>query len=185
MQNLSTFNYNSNFSSNLNGSNSVNYLLSYHGSNKKLSREEIYNITKLEEVMNISYKDFLRLLCVYQIKNRDKYLKNFVILFRKHDSDSDGILTENEFSNLIRDIPYCKDNEDEYIFKFLSIIDPFNNKKITFSECVSILSMEMVDVIEDNIQNEDNKENNEEINNKIKIKKDIKNQVSLLDKICL
>ena len=185
LQNLSTFNYNSNFSSNLNGSNSVNYLLSYHGTNKKLSREEIYNITKLEEVMNISYKDFLRLLCVYQIKNRDKYLKNFVILFRKHDSDSDGILTENEFSNLIRDIPYCKDNEDEYIFKFLSIIDPFNNKKITFSECVSILSMEMVDVIEDNIQNEDNKENNEEINNKVKIKKDIKNQVSLLDKICL
>ena len=190
-QNVSTFNYNSNFSNNLKGSNSMNYLLSYHGANnKKLSREEIYNITKMNEVMNITYKDFLRLLCLYQIKNRDKYLKNFVKLFRKHDTDLDGILTENEFANLIRDIPYCKNNEDEYIFKFLSIIDPFNNKKITFSECVSILSMEMIEEnSEENdkiIINEDNKEKKEEnINNKVKIKKNNKNLVSLLDKICL
>ena len=165
LQNLSTFNYNSN-NNNLNNSNSMNYLLSYHSNNKKLSREEIYNITKLGEEMNISYKDFLRLLCIYQIKNRDKYLKNFVKLFRKYDNDLDGILNEDEFSNLIRDIPYCKNNEDEYIFKFLSIIDPFNNKKITFSECVSILSMEIID------------NNNNDIKNN-------KNQVSLLDKICL
>ena len=165
LQNLSTFNYNSN-NNNLNSSNSMNYLLSYHSNNKKLSREEIYNITKLGEEMNISYKDFLRLLCIYQIKNRDKYLKNFVKLFRKYDNDLDGILNEDEFSNLIRDIPYCKNNEDEYIFKFLSIIDPFNNKKITFSECVSILSMEIID------------NNNNDIKNN-------KNQVSLLDKICL
>ena len=184
----------------------MNYLLSYHGANnKKLSREEIYNITKMNEVMNITYKDFLRLLCLYQIKNRDKYLKNFVKLFRKHDTDLDGILTENEFANLIstdldgiltenefanliRDIPYCKNNEDEYIFKFLSIIDPFNNKKITFSECVSILSMEMIEEnSEENdkiIINEDNKEKKED-NNKVKIKKNNKNLVSLLDKICL
>ena len=189
-QNVSTFNYNSNFSNNLKGSNSMNYLLSYHGANnKKLSREEIYNITKMNEVMNITYKDFLRLLCLYQIKNRDKYLKNFVQLFRKHDTDLDGILTENEFANLIRDIPYCKNNEDEYIFKFLSIIDPFNNKKITFSECVSILSMEMIEEnSEENDKiniNEDNKEKKEDNNNKVKIKKNNKNLVSLLDKICL
>ena len=127
LQNLSTFNYNSNFSSNLNGSNSMNYVLSYHGIKaKKLSREDIYNLTKLNEEMSITYKDFLRLLCIYQIKNRDKYLKNFVTLFRKHDSDLDGILNGNEFVNLIRDISYCKNNEDNYILKFLIIIDPFN-----------------------------------------------------------
>jgi len=190
LQNLSTFNYNSNLSSNLNGSNSMNYLLSYHGSNaKKLSREEIYNITKLNEDMNIAYKDFLRLLCIYQIKNRDKYLKNFVTLFRKHDSDLDGILNENEFANLIRDIPYCKNNEDEYIFRFLSIIDPFNNKKITFSECVSLLSMEMIEEeLEENIKinnNGENKDKKEENNNQVKIKKNNSNKISLLDKICL
>ena len=194
LPNLSTFNYNSNFSNNLNGSNSMNYLLSYHGTNKKLSREDIYNITKLEDMMNITYKDFLRLLCIYQIKNRDKYLKNFVNLFRKHDSDLDGILTETEFANLIRDIPYCKSNEDEYIFKFLSIIDPFNNKKITFSECVSILSMEMIEQNPEDYNKENNNEANtnevntekkEDNNYNAKSKRNIKNQISLLDKICL
>ena len=71
----------------------------------------------------------------------------------------------------------------------MSIIDPFNNKKITFSECVSILSMEMIEEnSEENdkiIINEDNKEKKEENNNKVKIKKNNKNLVSLLDKICL
>jgi hypothetical protein len=185
LHNLSTFNYNS---SHLNGCNSMNYLLpTNHSNNRKLSREEIFNITKLNEEMNISYKDFLRLLCAYQIKNRDKYLKNFVELFRKHDKDLDGILNENEFSNLIRDIPFCKNNADEYIFKFLSIIDPFNNKKITFSECISILSME---IVEENFIDDDIKEKNTEENNKdkkdekkSKIKRH-RNQISLLDKIC-
>ena len=165
LQNLSTLNYNSN---NLNNSNSMNYLLSYHGTNRKLTREEIFNINKLTEEMNIKYQDFLRLLCVYQIKNRDKYLKNFVTLFRKYDTDLDGILNENEFSKLIKEIPYCKNNnnDEEYVYKFLSIIDPFNNKKITFSECVSILSMEMID-------DDNNKDKNK------------KKKISLLDNICL
>ena len=134
-------------------------------SNKKLTREEIFNLNKLNEEMNINFKDFLKLVSDYQIKSREKYLKNFVKLFRKFDVDSDGILNENEFINLIKNIPYCQNNIDEYTFKFLSIIDPFNNKKITFSECVSLFSMEII--------NENNNNNN---NN---------NQMSLLDKICM
>ena len=134
-------------------------------SNKKLTREEIFNLNKLNEEMNINFKDFLKLVSDYQIKSREKYLKNFVKLFRKFDVDSDGILNENEFINLIKNIPYCQNNIDEFTFKFLSIIDPFNNKKITFSECVSLFSMEII--------NENNNNNN---NN---------NQMSLLDKICM
>ena len=183
----------------------MNYLLSYHGTKRKLTREELFNISKLKDELNIPYKEFLRLLCVYQIKNRDKYLKNFVILFRKYDTDLDGILNENEFIGLINDIPYCKNNADEYIFKFLSIIDPFNNKKITFSECISLFSME---IIEDNNdqENKENEENNKENTDKNRNKdknnnnmntntneskknnpinnNENNNQISLLDKIC-
>ena len=204
--NLSNANFNLNNNSsnnininNLNNTNSMNYLLSYHGTTRKLSREELFNLSKLKEELNIQYKDFLRLLCIYQIKSRDKYLKNFVKLFRKFDTDLDGILTENEFIGLINEIPCCKNNADEYIFKFLSIIDPFNNKKITFSECISLFSME---IIEDNDQNkiengENNKEDNQINNNKNgekenesnknnnNTKNNDNNQVSLLDKICL
>ena len=45
---------------------------------------------------------------------------------------------------MIKDIPYCQNNFEDYVFRFLSAIDPFNNKKITFNECVSLFSMEMI-----------------------------------------
>ena len=197
--NINSNNSNANFN-NLNNTNTMNYLFSYHGTTRKLSREELFNLSKLKDELNIQYKEFLKLLCVYQIKNRDKYLKNFVKLFRKYDTDLDGILNENEFVGLIKDIPCCKNKADEYIFKFLSIIDPFNNKKITFSECVSLFSME---IMEDANNNENsNKDIIDKVNNKnidngneSRIENNVgtennnnintSNPVSLLDKICL
>lgn len=131
------------------------------GTQKKLTREEIFNLNKVKEEMSISYKDFIKLVSDHQIRSREKYLKNFVKLFRKFDSDSDGILDEKEFISLLKDIPSCKDNVETIAFKFLSVIDPFNNQKVTFSECVSIFSMEF-------IKGEEGKP-----------------PVSLLDKICL
>ena len=60
---------------------------------------------------------------------------------------------------------------------------------ITFSECVSLLSMEMVDEnLEENTKvndNGENKDKKEENNNQVKIKKNNRNKISLLDKICL
>lgn len=131
------------------------------GAQKKLTREEIFNLNKVKEEMSISYKDFIKLVSDHQIRSREKYLKNFVKLFRKFDSDSDGILDEKEFISLLKDIPSCKENVETIAFKFLSVIDPFNNQKVTFSECVSIFSMEF-------IKGEEGKP-----------------PVSLLDKICL
>ena len=148
----------------------------------------MFNMFKFNEDDSILYKSFINIIGDHQIRNREKYLKNFVKMFRKYDVDFDGVLNENEFINMIKEIPYCQNNVDDYIFRFLSTIDPFNNKKITFSECVSILSMEMIEEnSEENDKiniNEDNKEKKED-NNKVKIKKNNKNLVSLLDKICL
>ena len=186
MGNQSTPNLNLNNSmnnfNNLNNSYSGPNSMKYLGKNRKLSREELFNLSKLKDELNIKYTEFLKILCVHQIKNRDKYLENFVKLFKKYDTDNDGILNENEFISLIKDIPYCQNNVEEYVYKFLTIIDPLNNKRVTFSECISLFSMENVEEIEDNkedkvkIDNENNIENNNFNQNK---------QVSLLDKICL
>ena len=152
-------NYNEYSNSNLNNNNIYS---NYNSKNKnlKLTREQIFNLNKIKDDLSIPYKDFLKLVGEHQIKSREIYLKNFVQLFRTFDNDSDGILNEEEFINLIKSINFLQNNVDDYIFKFLSIIDPFNNQKITFSECVSLFSLE---IINDN-------ENN---------------QISLLDKICL
>ncbi len=142
-----------------------NYSKSYSSpkTKNKLTREEIFNLVKNKEEMNILYYDFINIIGNYQVRNRDKYLKNFVTLFRKFDIDGDGILNEKEFIELIKSIPYCQKNIEINIFKFLSIVDPFNNKKITFSDCILLFSM-------DDLEENEN-ENSEKTN--------------LLDKICL
>ena len=167
--NITTIGNNNNNSNLTYGNNNYINTLSSTKLKTKLTREEIFNLSKNKEEMNIPYKDFIRIVCNHQIKTRDKYLKNFVKLFKKYDNDSDGILNEEDFINLVKSIPYCQNNIEEYIFKFLSIIDPFNNKKITFSECVSLFSMEEIEEEENENQSEKNQSNSK----------------SLLDKICL
>ena len=192
----------------LSGSSSAEFIknnptiyLTTHGT-KKLTRKDIMlSFFKSQEEDNITYKNFIKLVGEHQIRNRDKYLKNFVQLFRKFDTDIDGVLNENEFINMIKEIPYCQNNLDDYVFRFLSTIDPFNNKKITFNECVSLFSMEIIS--DNDNDNEKDKENVNENNNqdnqvnqvqendkqKSEENKDKtnmeKNPISLLDKICL
>ena len=206
------------YDNNTNINNSTTYIET-HGP-KKMTRREMFDLYQFSEDLHIFYKHFINVIGEYQIKLREKYLKNFVKLFRKHDTDLDGVLNENEFINLIKDIPFCQNNLDEFIFKFLSVIDPFDNKVFIFNDCVSLFSLE---IIQENIINNDNEGNNDIINNinyeiKDKDKEElengnkenvsennnnytnnlsvgnnkeehrvniIRNQISLMDKICL
>ena len=167
LKNNESMNYN-NFEQNISNTSLGNNIIhsSSKSKNGRLTREEIFNLNKVKDELSIPYKDFLKLVGEHQIRSREIYLNNFVILFRKFDSDGDGILNEDEFIGLIKSIPFLQNNIDDYIFKFLSIIDPFNNKRITFSECVSLFSMEIM-----NDENNNNYQNQEPI--------------SLLDRICL
>jgi hypothetical protein len=66
-------------------------------------------------------------------------------------------MSEDEFTVLLSMTGIYTDVED-HSFRLLTMIDPYNNKQITFSECVSVFSMEILE--------EDG------------------GQISLLDKIC-
>ena len=119
---------------------------------KKVTREDLSNINKLKFEANIPYNDFIQIVCENQIKNREKYLKNFVNLFRKFDKDGDGVLNEEQFIGMIKAIPYCQNNIEEYIEKFLGIIDPFNHKKFTFNNCVTLFSSEIIIIFFENLE---------------------------------
>ena len=184
--------------------NSSNSYIDTHGP-RKMTRREMFDLYQFTEDIHIFYKHFINIVGEYQIKLREKYLKNFLKLFRKFDKDLDGILNEGEFIALIKDIPYCQNNINEYIFKFLSTIDPLDNKIFTFNDCVSLFSLEIIR--ENNNENEgkdeniisENKEidevengNNENIINNNDNKEEKKendnqniNEMSLMDKICL
>ena len=71
----------------------------------------------------------------------DKYLKNFVILFRKCDFDNNGILNEEEFKELLKNLKIYDDHLEENANRLLHIIDPQNHKQIIFSDCVSLFKM--------------------------------------------
>ena len=116
------------------------YLKNKFDSDKKLTREEIINLTKVKDEYNIPFKDFIKILHEFQIKTREKYLRNFVIMFKKFDTDNNGIIDEEEFINLIYNLNLFVTQIKENVVNLLTLVDPYNNKQITFSECVTLLS---------------------------------------------
>ena len=72
---------------------------------------------------------------------RESYLKPFVDLFKKLDDNNDGILNEKQFINLVKNMNIYDDNNfDLGINELLNDIDPYRNKQITFTDCVTLFS---------------------------------------------
>ena len=119
--------------------------------NIKMTRTEKYNMLLIPDDKNILYDDFIRIVLNSHIRFRDRQLKNFVELFKSVDIDRDGVINEDEFAELIQKMKIFKEEEIENkIFYFLEKIDPFDNQKITFSECINFFSGELITEIDDN-----------------------------------
>ena len=114
------------------------FLKSKLDTERKLTREEIIQFSKMKEEYNIPLKDLVKILHEFQIKLREKYLKNFVILFKNVDRDNNGIINEEEFVSLLYNMNIFGEQLKMKIVELLTHIDPYNNKQITFSECVNL-----------------------------------------------
>lgn len=104
----------------------------------------------------IPYNDFVKVLLDFQLNGHKRFLKKFVKLFRMFDQDKNGILNELECKQLLLAINPLR-NEEE-IDELLTMMDPYNNQQITFSECVTFLSAELVRMM----NNHRNQKQNEE-----------------------
>ena len=159
------------FNNGLNASSSPNNNVSYMKTinnptsvNSKMSRVEKYNMLLFTDEKNILYSDFIKIVLDNHIRFRDKQLKNFVEIFRSVDTNRDGVINEEEFGELIQKMKIFKEDDVENrIFQYLEIIDPFDNQKITFSECVTFFSGEIIEDID--------------INGNVK-------EISILEKVC-
>ena len=144
---LNTFNSLNNVTSNNNTNNNSLYIntIGNISTNNKLSRVEKYNTLLFTEEKNILFKDFIKIVLDDHIRFRDKQLKKFVELFKIVDKNRDGIINEEEFTELVQKMKIFKEDEVENrIFQYLEKIDPFDNQKFTFSECVTFFSGEMI-----------------------------------------
>lgn len=112
----------------------------------KVSREEaIIQREKERGLRNrILYSEFVNFLLDFQLHGHQKFLSNFVKVFKKVDMDSDGILNEKEFTKLLATVNLGFNESD--CNRLLQLIDPFDNQNITFSECVALFSTELVPV---------------------------------------
>jgi hypothetical protein len=108
-------------------------------------------------------------------------LKKFVKLFKKFDKDGDGVLNEEQFIEMVKNIPYCQNNLEEYIQIFLSKIDPNNHKKFTFNDCVNLFSSIIIDEKNSQIYLKQESDNKESPN----VGLTIQDETTLLDNICL
>ena len=132
---------------NLNLNNSLNnsYMNTYGNVSNKLSRVEKYNLFYFTDEKNILYSNFMKIILDNHIRFRDKQLKIFVDLFKSVDTNRDGIINEDEFSELIQKMKIFKEEEIEnVIFQYLEKLDPFDYQKFTFSECINFFSSEFI-----------------------------------------
>ena len=71
------------------------------------------------------YFDFQKVILDFQLREHEKFLSKFTELFKTVDTDTDGIINEEEFKKLLRTMNVLSgDDEIDYL---LQAVDPFNN----------------------------------------------------------
>ena len=92
--------------------------------------------------MQVKYSHFLHHLLTFQLSGHRAFLQKFYTTFQIHDKDSNGVLNEDQMRMLVRDVDPSKQDHD--IDGIINKVDPYNNQNITYSECVNVLSTELV-----------------------------------------
>ena len=148
--------------------------------NKNIFMKKIKEITNSKdnnENINVNTNDIYNIILEIEIKKRNSFLKNFKILFKRIDTDSDGIINSYDtsilFGIIFEEIKKDLINEEGYQFdknKFVDdLMNSFKNyisKSLTFSQIVKCLENSNKKILEflsksQNIQ--ENNNNNDDI----------------------
>ena len=120
--------------------------------NKNLFLNKIYEIKDKNKIINI--EDIYNIILEIEIKDRNTYLKNFRILFKRVDTDSDGTINYYDSSNLFglifdeikNDLENENENSDtniksknEFVNNLMKIFNNNIPKILTFSQIVKYL----------------------------------------------
>ena len=92
--------------------------------------------------IDIYYEDFIKVVQGCQLEAHERFLSKFFQLFRRFDSDHNGILDENEFRQLILAIGGKSESQ---VRKLCRHVDPTAGT-ITYSECVALLQGDIAEL---------------------------------------
>ncbi|GKT17989.1 hypothetical protein ADUPG1_011215 [Aduncisulcus paluster] len=87
------------------------------------------------------FSTFLEILLDNQLKGHCEFLRRFITLFRRFDTDSDGIVTEKDCESIM--LSMDPGMSRARLLAALDALDPHGNKMITFNRCVCVLSDEI------------------------------------------
>ncbi|KAH9599483.1 hypothetical protein LSM04_003680 [Trypanosoma melophagium] len=108
---------------------------------RRRTTQKAQEVVQKDEVQ-LSYIEFIRILLNFQLEGHKRFLGRFLAIFRQHDHDRNGIVNAQEFAATLKSLDSSKTDED--VNAVLEPIDPFGNQLITYSECVTFLSTEIV-----------------------------------------
>lgn len=92
------------------------------------------------QVMSILHDNLVAEILTCQLDAQQRYLSKFLQLFRRFDTDHNGILNEQEFRQLLLALG---SKTEAQLRKCIKSVDPHNHQSISFSECVNVLSAEI------------------------------------------
>lgn len=112
-------------------------------------QEELYQkVMQEKDYSKVAFQDLLYCICDFQMLQHEKYLYRFVSLFKSADLDKDGIINEDQFRYLIREmkiipptVATSEEKLEEEIDRLLMMLDPHKTQQITFSELVTFLTL--------------------------------------------
>lgn len=112
-------------------------------SKRKMTREERLAMISQKDSSKLMFSEFIKIVLDFQLKEHEKFLYKFIVIFKQVDQDNNGVLNEEEFIELVSRMKIWDENEQEINY-FLQVVDPYNNQQITFSEIVHLFSAHMV-----------------------------------------
>lgn len=105
-----------------------------------------------KKLASMPFIEFIKEVLDFQLRSHQKFLEDYLQLFRSIDIDADGILNAAEFYQcyfMLKKKEEMKENDGEFSLsqediesfdRLLKMIDPLQSDKITFSSSVSCLS---------------------------------------------
>ena len=74
--------------------------------------------------VKVYWTDFLKTLMDFQMRQHETYLRAFTKIFRRVDTDSDGIVNEEQFNEMLANTGL--DLDKDTVRYFLQVLDPCN-----------------------------------------------------------
>lgn len=96
---------------------------------KRRNRDDVVEDPKLP------FSEFLKIVLDFQLASYRELLRPFLEKFKQVDLDHNGIVSQAEFSELIK---LC--NLEDYLSRLMEQIDAFNTLQVTLSDCVKLLN---------------------------------------------